>query len=343
MIQLTDLFKQFSHKNSFTQALSGVSLSVDEGKIMGVIGESGAGKSTLIRCVNMLERPDSGTVVVDGQDMMSLSPNQLVNVRKNIGMIFQHFNLLASRTVWENVAFPLELSTKSKAEIKIRVDELLQLVGLEDKANEYPSKLSGGQKQRVSIARALASNPKVLLCDEATSALDPATTSSILALLKEINRRLNITILLITHEMEVVKKICDNVAVMNKGQLIEQGTIAEIFSHPKNELTRKFIDSSINIDLPSDYVLKLTPYPDRDKNLLLKLNISGDSDADAILSDMSSDFAANSNIVCAQIDNVGGVKFGVLIIEIYGAAGKEDTLINFLENRNLKIEKLGYV
>jgi D-methionine transport system ATP-binding protein len=223
MIELRNITKEFRHKKKITTALSDVSLTVPEGKIMGVIGESGAGKSTLIRCVNLLERPTKGEVVVGDENLMSLSPSELLRVRRSIGMIFQHFNLLASRTVFGNVAFPLELTRVAGDIVRSRVLELLQLVGLENKADEYPAKLSGGQKQRVAIARALANNPKVLLCDEATSALDPATTSNILSLLKEINSRLNITILLITHEMNVVRTVCDDVVVLSEGRLVERG------------------------------------------------------------------------------------------------------------------------
>jgi D-methionine transport system ATP-binding protein len=223
MIELKHITKEFRQKNRVTLALSDVSLHVPEGKIMGVVGESGAGKSTLIRCVNLLERPTSGEVIVNGRDLMKLPASKLSQVRRNMGMIFQHFNLLASRTVSGNVAFPLELAGMPRAEIRERVVELLKWVGLEHKAQDYPSRLSGGQKQRVAIARALAAKPGILLCDEATSALDPATTRHILALLKEINRTMRITILLITHEMEVVKAICDDVAVMRDGKRVEQG------------------------------------------------------------------------------------------------------------------------
>jgi D-methionine transport system ATP-binding protein len=223
MIELKHITKEFRHKGKVTTALSDVSLSVPAGAVMGVIGESGAGKSTLIRCVNLLERPTAGDVIVDGENLMLLPPAGLLKVRRNIGMIFQHFNLLTSLTVSGNIAFPLTLAHTSPAAARERVSELLQLVGLSDKADDYPAKLSGGQKQRVAIARALANNPKVLLCDEATSALDPATTMNILSLLKEINTRLNITILLITHEMKVVKTICDDVVVLSGGRLTERG------------------------------------------------------------------------------------------------------------------------
>lgn len=241
MIELKNVTKRFYQKGREIVALSDVSLTVPEGKIFGVIGASGAGKSTLIRCVNLLERPTNGVVIVNGEDLMALSSSALAKERRHIGMIFQHFNLLSLRNVFDNVAFPLELEGRSKQEIKERALELLSLVGLEDKALDYPDNLSGGQKQRVAIARALATSPKVLLCDEATSALDPATTKSILLLLKDINKRLNITILLITHEMRVVKTICDEVAVINSGKLIEKGPVEEVFNFPKHELTKEFI------------------------------------------------------------------------------------------------------
>lgn len=343
MIELKNISKTFQRKNHITSALSDVSLHVPQGKIMGVIGESGAGKSTLIRCVNLLERPDNGSVIVDGQDLMKLSSSQLAHARRNIGMIFQHFNLLSSRTVFDNIAFPLELGEYSAETRTKRVNELLSLVGLQDKANEYPAKLSGGQKQRVAIARTLASNPKVLLCDEATSALDPATTRSILALLKDINRKLNITILLITHEMEVVKDICDEVAVLNGGKLIEQGKIADIFSHPKHELTQRFVDSSLHIQVPYEYQSRLSEESSAEKNLLIKLHITGQSTANASLSEVAQQFQTNSNIVCAQMDNVGGVKFGIMLIELIGAIGKEQEILRFLEDKNIKVEVLGYV
>ena len=246
MIELKNVTKTFIQKNKSIVALADVSLHVPKGKVFGVIGSSGAGKSTLIRCVNLLERPTSGEVIIDGTNLLKLNSRELAKERRQIGMIFQHFNLLSSKTVFENIAFPLQLDKISKEDIKQRVLELLELVGLQDKVNDYPSSLSGGQKQRVAIARTLATNPKVLLCDEATSALDPATTMSILTLLKDINKRLNITILLITHEMNVVKRICDEVAIINEGKLIEQGTVSEVFTNPKTELAKDFITSSIN-------------------------------------------------------------------------------------------------
>jgi D-methionine transport system ATP-binding protein len=246
MIELKNITKRFIHKKKETVALNGVSLHVPKGKIFGVIGSSGAGKSTLIRTVNLLERPTSGEVIIDGVNLLALSARELAKERRQIGMIFQHFNLLSSKTVFENIAFPLQLDSTPKEVIKQRVLELLNLVGLSDKQYDYPSSLSGGQKQRVAIARTLATNPKVLLCDEATSALDPATTLSILTLLKDINTRLNITILLITHEMNVVKRICDEVAIISEGQLIEQGPVTAVFANPQTAVAKEFLTSSIN-------------------------------------------------------------------------------------------------
>ena len=253
MIELKNVSKVFYKHKAPVNALSDVSLAVSAGEIFGVIGSSGAGKSTLIRCINLLERPTSGQVIVNGQVLSALGARQLVLARRDIGMIFQHFNLLSSRTVFSNIAFPLELSHTPKPEIDRRVRELLALVGLEDKIHDYPVSLSGGQKQRVAIARTLASSPKVLLCDEATSALDPETTLSILSLLKDINRRFRITILLITHEMNVVRAICDRVAVISEGRLIEQGLVREVFSHPQAELTRRFISAALAFGLPLDH------------------------------------------------------------------------------------------
>lgn len=244
MITLDHVSKVFHKGKSVVAALSDVSFRVEPGEIFGVIGSSGAGKSTLIRCINLLERPTAGKVIVDGMDLMRLTPRELTLARRDIGMIFQHFNLLSSRTVFGNVALPLELSGRPTTEIDKRVRELLALVGLEQKILDYPASLSGGQKQRVAIARTLASQPKVLLCDEATSALDPETTLSILGLLKDINRQFGITILLITHDMNVVRTICDRVAVISEGRLIEVGRVQEVFARPKTELTRRFIASA---------------------------------------------------------------------------------------------------
>ena len=239
MIELVNVEKTYYSKAGDIHALHKTNLSIKAGEIFGIIGLSGAGKSTLVRCINMLERPTGGQVFVDGSELTSMTDAQLRKARQSIGMIFQHFNLLTSRTVYQNIAFPLEIQGMSKSEIDKRVRPLLELVQLEERADYYPSQLSGGQKQRVAIARALASNPKVLLCDEATSALDPQTTKSILELLKDINKKLNLTIVLITHQMEVVKAICDRVAVIENGDLIEEGPMVDVFTNPQHPTTKE--------------------------------------------------------------------------------------------------------
>ena len=242
MIELNDVSKVFSEGKSSFAAVSDVTLSIREGEVFGIVGYSGAGKSTLVRCINLLERPTSGSVTVDGQDLTKLRGRALSEARRKIGMIFQQFNLFSTRTVFDNVAYPIRYSGLSKAELKKRVESLLDFVELGDKRNAYPSQLSGGQKQRVAIARALACDPKVLLCDEATSALDPQTTKSILRLLKRLNRETGITIVMITHQMQVVKEICDRVAVMEKGRVVETGDVLDVFTHPQAPITRSFVD-----------------------------------------------------------------------------------------------------
>ena len=344
MIKLNNITKIFTLPDKKLTALDNVSLHVPKGQICGVIGASGAGKSTLIRCVNLLERPTHGAVVIDDVDLTQLSDAELVKTRRQIGMIFQHFNLLTSRTVFENIALPLELENKSKAEIQEKTTALLALVGLSDKHNVYPANLSGGQKQRVAIARALASDPKVLLCDEATSALDPATTQSILKLLKEINRTLGITILLITHEMEVVKRICDQVAVIDKGRLIEQGTVSEIFSNPKTELAQEFISSTFHITLPEEYLENLSDTPKHAKSYpIIKFEFTGRSVDAPLLSQASKKFGVELSILTSQIDYAGGVKFGFTIAEV---EGDEDAITQtkvYLMENNVRVEVLGYV
>ena len=344
MIKLNNITKIFTLPDKKLTALDNVSLHVPRGQICGVIGASGAGKSTLIRCVNLLERPTHGAVIIDDVDLTQLSDAELVKTRRQIGMIFQHFNLLTSRTVFENVALPLELENKSKAEIQEKTTALLALVGLSDKHNVYPANLSGGQKQRVAIARALASDPKVLLCDEATSALDPATTQSILKLLKEINRTLGITILLITHEMEVVKRICDQVAVIDKGRLIEQGTVSEIFSNPKTELAQEFISSTFHITLPEEYLENLSDTPKHAKSYpIIKFEFTGRSVDAPLLSQASKKFGVELSILTSQIDYAGGVKFGFTIAEVEGDEYAITQAKVYLMENNVRVEVLGYV
>ncbi|MBE2893879.1 methionine ABC transporter ATP-binding protein MetN [Spirabiliibacterium falconis] len=344
MIKLKNINKIFNVDGRTLTALDNINLDIPKGQICGVIGASGAGKSTLIRCANLLETPTSGQVFVDGQELTAMSNSALIKARRHIGMIFQHFNLLSGRTVFGNVALPLELLGESKANIKQKVDDLLTLVGLADKKEAYPSNLSGGQKQRVAIARALASNPKVLLCDEATSALDPATTHSILDLLQEINQKLGLTILLITHEMEVVKQICHQVVVIDKGQLVEQGSVSEIFSNPKTELAKRFIKSTVRINLPKEYIEQLSSSPKGANSWpIIKFEFTGRSVDAPLLSQASKKFGVELSILVSQIDYIGGVKFGFTIAEVEGPEDAIEQTKIYLMEHNVRVEVLGYV
>jgi D-methionine transport system ATP-binding protein len=344
VIHLCGIKKIYYGTKNTIQALKGIDLTVRKGEIYGIIGKSGAGKSTLIRCINMLERPSEGNVIVDGVDITNFSEKQLQEVRKNIGMIFQHFNLLSSRTVYENVAFPLELAGKSKKEIEAEVLPLLELVGLSDWKHQYPSQLSGGQKQRVGIARALANHPKILLCDEATSALDPQTTNSILKLLKEINQKLQLTIVLITHEMQVIKEICNRAAVIEDGLIIEEGSILELFTRPKADTTREFIRTIISHDLPDifDNVI-LSDTPDSSSNLILRLSFVGESAEEPVIAHLIRTYKVNANILYGNIDTIQATPFGTLIVEISGEEISIKAAFNYLQSLDLGIEVIGYV
>ncbi|EMN6294791.1 D-methionine ABC transporter, ATP-binding protein [Vibrio parahaemolyticus] len=343
MIEIKSVNKVFYQGSKEILALKDINLHIAKGTIFGVIGSSGAGKSTLIRCVNMLEAPSSGSIIVDDVDLTTLSKKQLVETRRNIGMIFQHFNLLSSRTVFDNVALPLELAGKDKSQITTKVTELLKLVGLADKHESYPSNLSGGQKQRVAIARALASDPSVLLCDEATSALDPATTQSILELLKEINRKLNITILLITHEMEVVKSICHEVAIIGGGKLVEKGTVGDIFAHPKTELAHEFIRSTLDLSIPEDYQARLQPNRVEGSYPLVRMEFTGATVDAPLMSQISRKYNIDVSILSSDLDYAGGVKFGMMVAELFGNEQDDSAAIEYLREHNVKVEVLGYV
>lgn len=343
MIEINRVNKTFRVGDKEIHALRDINLSIEQGTVFGVIGASGAGKSTLIRCVNLLEKPTSGHIIVDGIDLTQLSNQELTLARRKIGMIFQHFNLLSSRTVFDNVALPLELAGTDKAESKRKVTELLHLVGLADKHQSYPSNLSGGQKQRVAIARALASDPKVLLCDEATSALDPATTQSILELLKEINNKLNLTILLITHEMNVVKSICSEVAIIGNGELVEKGPVGDIFAHPKTELAREFIRSTLDLSIPEDYKARLETERTATNYPLIRLEFTGASVDAPLLSQASRQFGIDANILSADMDYAGGVKFGLMLAEFFGSEEATQQTIAFLREHKVNVEVLGYV
>ena len=343
MIELVNVEKTYYSKAGDIHALHKTNISIKAGEIFGIIGLSGAGKSTLVRCINMLERPTAGQVFVDGAELTSMTDAQLRKARQSIGMIFQHFNLLTSRTVYQNIAFPLEIQGMSKSEIDKRVRPLLELVQLEERADYYPSQLSGGQKQRVGIARALASNPKVLLCDEETSALDPQTTKSILELLKDINKKLNLTIVLITHQMEVVKAICDRVAVIENGDIIEEGPMVDVFTNPQHPTTKEFTKSVINAEIP-DMIKnkKLTDTYKEGSKLIVRISFIGDSAGEPIVSGMVKRFAVDVSILYGNIDQLKDVPFGTLIIEISGDKSGIKNALEYLHSQNLKTEVIGY-
>ena len=343
MIEIRNVNKVFYQGERAINALSDINLNITQRCIYGVIGSSGAGKSTLIRCVNLLERPSSGNIIVDGIDLTLLSNQELTLTRRKIGMIFQHFNLLSSRTVFDNIGLPLELAGMNKKAIKLKVDGLLELVGLSDKSDSYPANLSGGQKQRVAIARALASDPKVLLCDEATSALDPATTLSILELLRKINQELNLTILLITHEMAVVKGICSEVAIIGDGKLVEQGRVGDIFAHPKTALARQFIRSTLDLSIPEDYRSRLLTEHVDNSYPLIRLEFTGASVDAPLISQVAREFNIDISILSSNMDYVGGVKFGLMLAEFFGAEDAAQQAIAFLKEHKVEIEVLGYV
>lgn len=339
MIELRNINKTFHSADMTVEAAKDVNLKIEDGEIFGIIGYSGAGKSTLVRCINLLERPTSGQVFFGDVELTSLNESELRKARKNIGMIFQQFNLFSSRTVFQNIAYPLKHSSLSKVEKKKRVEELLKLVELEDKARVYPSQLSGGQKQRVAIARALASNPKILLCDEATSALDPQTTLSILKLLKQLNRQLGITIILITHEMLVIKEICDRVAVMENGRVVESGDVFSVFASPKEAITKDFIDTTSNlskilnlIDEKAD-ITKIKP-----GECIVKFKYLVRSSSEALISTISRQFNINANIIFGNIELLDSEPLGGLVSILSGKAKDIEDALEYLKNKNVGVE-----
>ena len=343
MIRLEHISKRFEAGKQTVDAIKDVSLCIEKGTIAGIIGFSGAGKSTLARCLNLLERPTEGKVVVGDAELTALNEKQLREKRKKIGMIFQHFNLFASRTVYGNVAYPLRGSGRSRKEIEEKVRSLLDLVGLTDKANAYPSQLSGGQKQRVAIARALANDPEVLLSDEATSALDPETTRSILRLLKEVNRTLGITIVVITHEMQVVKEICHQVYVMEDGRVVEQGDVFQIFASPQQAITRRFVDSASNLS----HIQELLDDPARPIKLnpgdyLLRLNYLKRSTSEALISTLSRHFELDINILFGNIELIDGNPLGGLVVIAGGGHDKVTAATGYLSQRNVLVEVISH-
>lgn len=343
MITLENVTKVYGNKTQ-VKTLNGISLSVKAGEIFGIIGKSGAGKSTLVRCINMLERPTSGKVIIDERDMTTLSDSRLRRERKSIGMIFQHFNLLSSRTVFDNIAFPLELTDTPKEIIRNKVEGLLELVGLSDRKSNYPSQLSGGQKQRVGIARALASDPKILLCDEATSALDPQTTTAILALLQDINKRLGITIIIITHEMAVVKDICDRVAVIEGGYIKECGRVVDIFTNPQSETMQEFVKSIINTEMPRGITrLGITNEPKEGSDMLVRVRFKGNITTKPLMAQVIRHSNADLSVLYGNIDYIQDEPFGYLIFSIIGDMESQIRAFNYIESLPVESEVLGYV
>ena len=336
MIKLKQVSTTFDTKSGNVHAVKDVNLEIQDGEIFGIIGFSGAGKSTLVRCINLLERPTQGRVLIDEVDLMDLDEKKLREVRKKIGMIFQHFNLMRSRTVYQNIEFPLK---KTKNEREEKIASLLELVGLTDKRDAYPSQLSGGQKQRVAIARALANDPKVLLCDEATSALDPQTTQSILKLLKKVNEEMGITIVLITHEMAVVKDICDRVAIMEEGTVVEAGNTVDVFSHPQVRITRDFIDTASNIRKIYDLIEdknELTQIGAGDRMLLF--TYSGANAGEPLISYLAKAFDIRANIIFGNIDFLKGKPLGKLVVTLSGEADKMEKAMEYINSLGVEVE-----
>ncbi len=339
LIEIRNLTKIYTAGEHEILALDDVSLTVEKGEIFGIIGLSGAGKSTLVRCVNMLEQPTSGSITVDGQEITALNKQELRTARQKIGMIFQHFNLLSSRTVFDNVMFPLEIAGVPRNEAGPRVQSLLEMVGLTDKTNIYPAQLSGGQKQRVGIARALANRPSLLLSDEATSALDPQTTKSILALLREINQRLDLTILLITHDMNVIKEVCDRVAVIDHSKIVEMGDVLEVFSHPQTPTASGFISTVMNREIPEE-LLHRPNNTGQIASRLVRVSFIGVAAGEPIISSMIRQYDVQANILYGNIDRIKDIPFGNLTLEIMGSPEMVDNGLAYLRNRGLEIEVL---
>ncbi|MCM3316434.1 methionine ABC transporter ATP-binding protein [Rummeliibacillus stabekisii] len=333
MIEFQNVSKVYNSGGKEIRALNSINLKVNKGEIFGVVGFSGAGKSSLIRCVNSLEKPTSGKVIVDGHDLTTISKKRIREVKKSIGMVFQHFNLLNSKTVYANVAMPLILSKVPKDQIKQRVSELLEFVGLGDKAQVYPDQLSGGQKQRVGIARALATQPSILLCDEATSALDPQTTGSILELLKKINQEYGITILMITHEMAVIREICDRVAVMEAGKVIEEGTVFDIFSAPKTNTAQNFVSTVMHDQIPPS-ILNMMERKQA-LNHIFHITFVGESTGSPFLSQLSKILDVEINVLFGNITELQGIPFGKLIVEIQGADTEVKRALSYMQAQQI--------
>ncbi|WP_078380498.1 methionine ABC transporter ATP-binding protein [Sutcliffiella halmapala] len=338
MITFEGVRKVYDSNGDKVTALDGIDLTIAAGEIYGVIGFSGAGKSSLIRCVNLLERPSSGRVLVGGRDLTRLTAKELREAKRNIGMVFQHFNLLNSKTVYDNVAMPLLVGKTPKAEIRKRVKELLDFVGLSDKKDNYPDQLSGGQKQRVGIARALATKPSILLCDEATSALDPQTTSSILQLLKKINQEYQITILMITHEMSVIRDICDKVAVIEGGKIIEQGSVFDLFSNPITNTAKNFVSSVMNDKIPES-IQKLVNNQGEQQGIY-RISFVGNSTGQPFLSQVAKRFDVDVNVLFGNITELQGIPFGNIIVELRGDQSEIRRALFYIQQEKVQIKEV---
>lgn len=331
MINIQNISKIYKTKKREVKGVDDVSLTIEKGDIYGIVGYSGAGKSSLLRCINLLERPTAGTITIDGIDLTSLNSQKLRIARLKIGMIFQHFYLISQKTVFENIAFSLKAARIPSSEINARVESLLKMVGLADKRDVYPAQLSGGQKQRVGIARALANDPTVLLCDEATSALDPTTTKSILNLLKKINRELNITIVLITHEMDVVKEICNRMAIMQDGRVIEEGSVYEVFANPQANLTKEFIESVVSFDVP-EVILNAC------EGTIVKIVFKGTIAGEGIISDTLQQFKVKGNFLHGSIEYIQDLPLGIFIMELKG--DEIENALQYIQTRQAQVEVL---
>lgn len=339
MIRLEHVSKTFQTKTKEVHAVKDVSLSIESGEIYGIIGFSGAGKSTLVRCINLLEKPNSGAVYLEDQNLLECSDSELRQQRQKIGMIFQHFNLMKSKTIYENIALPLKHLKWSKSDIEKRVNELLDLIDLQERRDSYPSQLSGGQKQRVAIARALANQPKVLLCDEATSALDPQTTQTILDLIKKVNKELGLTVVIITHEMAVVKEVCDHVAVMENGRLVEEGDIVSVFTNPEKEVTKNFINTTNNSRKIYELIEQDHPLVKLKENqVLVHLQYQSNNTAEPVISQVSRKYSVDINLVFANVEIVHDCPIGQIEAIFTGETEDVKQALQFFRDGGVNVE-----
>ncbi|MCD8090220.1 MAG: ATP-binding cassette domain-containing protein [Clostridiales bacterium] len=334
-VEIKNLYKTYGDGEAKVEALKNINIDIYKGEIFGIIGLSGAGKSSLVRCINLLEVPERGEVSINGKDITKISKAELRKERKNIGMIFQHFNLLMNSTVYDNIAFPLKLIKTPKEKIEKRVTELLEIVGLSDKKDVYPSQLSGGQKQRVGIARAIATEPDIIMCDEATSALDPETTKSILQLIKEINAKLRVTVIIITHEMEVIKQVCDRVAVLNHGEIAETGNVSDIYINPATETAKKFF-KSIDTKLDNNIYQKALKEP----GVVIQAIFRGDKSTDPYISNMIKEYDVTAAILLGNIQSMENMLVGTLILRVDGKKENVSAALKYLENSGVIVEVL---